>query len=215
MAKINLSLRFWHGGLFRKTQDALVYVNGRSKFFEIDPDELCWFWLEELTKKCGSYNVIDEIFYLVPGLSLDKGLRKVYNDQEVQQMTEMTEILLKVGPLDLYVLHGLDQAELLLMLPPNVNQGGEGGSNVEEPETTSAADDIDGWEAETEATSAETETEDDVEVDAELEDEGEPEDFFSGGDNKDFCDEEYLIAKNRVKECKNKLFEIGKEYGHV
>ena len=32
---------------------------------------------------------IDEIYYLIPSKSLDKGLRRVYNDKEVMEMIDI------------------------------------------------------------------------------------------------------------------------------
>ena len=45
------------------------------------PHELCWFWLEELAKKCGPYMKIEEIYYLIPGKSLEEGLRGMNADK--------------------------------------------------------------------------------------------------------------------------------------
>ena len=35
--------------------------------FNVDLDELCWLWLEELVKKYGSYMKIEEIYCLILG----------------------------------------------------------------------------------------------------------------------------------------------------
>ena len=51
--------------------------------FNVDPNELCWFGLEELAKKCGPYMKSEEVYYLTLGKSLDEGLRRVYDDKEV------------------------------------------------------------------------------------------------------------------------------------
>ena len=64
----------------------------------MDPDELCWFWLEELPKKCGPYMKIKEIYYLTLGKILEDGLRRVYADKEVLQMAE---IVLAYGCIEL------------------------------------------------------------------------------------------------------------------
>ncbi|CAH9121765.1 unnamed protein product [Cuscuta epithymum] len=150
----HVSLRFWHGGLFMKKKDKLLYLNGECKSFDVDPDELCWFWLEELAKKCGSYTTIDEIYYLITGLSLDKGLRRVYNDKEVLQMSE---IVLKARSLKMYVVHGLDQAELVVMLPSiqnteprteSANENQVAGYNIVDDEAHTNIDDHDEAELE-------------------------------------------------------------------
>ena len=101
----DVTLRFRHRGLFKKSQDGLQYLGGEERRFNVDPDELCWFWLDELAKKCGPYMKIKEIYYLILGKSLEDGLRRVYADKEVLQMVE---IVLAYGCIDLYVLHWVD-----------------------------------------------------------------------------------------------------------
>lgn len=91
------TLRFRHGGLFKTPKNGLVYLGGECKTFEVDPDELCWWWIEKLAKKCGGYKKICEVHYLLPGLSLEEGLRRVYDDNEVR---EMTTVLVKKGFVD-------------------------------------------------------------------------------------------------------------------
>ena len=48
---------------------------------------------------------IDEIYYLIPCKSLDEELRRVYNDKEV---LELTNIVVANRFIDFYVLHGVD-----------------------------------------------------------------------------------------------------------
>ena len=45
--------------------------------------------LKNWPKMCGSYMKIEEVYYLIPCKSLDKGLRRVYDDKEVLQMSEI------------------------------------------------------------------------------------------------------------------------------
>ena len=85
----SVTLRFWHGGLFKKNLKELQYLGGQERAFNVDPNELYWFWLEELAYKCGPYMKIEEVYYLIPGKSLEKGLRRVYDDKEVLQMSEI------------------------------------------------------------------------------------------------------------------------------
>ncbi|KAL2894817.1 Antiviral helicase SKI2 [Bienertia sinuspersici] len=106
----SVTLRFYHGGLFKKIGVGLKYIGGMGRTFKVDVDELCWFFLEQLAKKCGCYNLIEEIYYLIPGLNLDNGLRKVYTDKEV---LEMAAIVNKNRAIDLYVVHGVDKAEVV------------------------------------------------------------------------------------------------------
>lgn len=55
----------------------LIYVRAEGRSSIVDPHELCWFYLVELAVKCGSYKKADTIHYLLPGLNLNNGLRKV------------------------------------------------------------------------------------------------------------------------------------------
>ncbi|KAH9623671.1 hypothetical protein KSS87_000247 [Heliosperma pusillum] len=105
-----VTLKMWHGGIFRKTPK-LSYVGGEFKLYEkIEVDKLCFFWLREMAEECGKYSKIDEIYYLVPLLSLDKGIRKVYDDKEV---LEMAKYLTLHGIIELFVLHGVDEPDVL------------------------------------------------------------------------------------------------------
>ncbi|CAH9125871.1 unnamed protein product [Cuscuta epithymum] len=214
----HVSLTFWHGGLFRKQDNELVYLNGNSRTFEVDPDELCWFWLEELAKKCGTYNIIDEIFYLIPGLTFDKGLRRVYNDKEV---LEMTEILMRFKSLDCYVLHGIDKEDLVLLLPSPL------ATEISTQPTIDGAPAFDGGEGERDCDSSRVGAENVVQNDddddeqgsiADLEDdeEDEPSNYFFEGDDEyltgdDISDDEYRTAKERVKDCNSMLFELAQQ----
>ncbi|KAL2922997.1 Sulfate adenylyltransferase subunit 1 [Bienertia sinuspersici] len=44
----SVSLRFYHGGGFDKSKNGLLYVGGQIKTVEVDPNQLCGFWLKEL-----------------------------------------------------------------------------------------------------------------------------------------------------------------------
>ncbi|KAL2937954.1 hypothetical protein RDABS01_021403 [Bienertia sinuspersici] len=106
-----ISLRFWHGGLFKKGNNGhLDYVGGMGRVFTVDPDQLCGFFLEELAMKCGNYSKIEGIYYALLGKSLDQGLRRVYADSEV---LEMDEIGIKNRGIDLYVLYSVDKPDIL------------------------------------------------------------------------------------------------------
>ncbi|KAL2930452.1 Plasmid recombination enzyme type 3 [Bienertia sinuspersici] len=81
-----ISLRFWHGDLFKKGNNGrLDYVGGMGRVFAVDPDQLC-------------------------GKELDQGLRRVYADSEV---LEMAEIGIKNRGIDLYVLYSVDKPDIL------------------------------------------------------------------------------------------------------
>ncbi|KAL2924184.1 Collagen alpha-1(XXVII) chain [Bienertia sinuspersici] len=94
------------GGTFKRNSTGLQYIGGMGKTFQLDADELCWWFLQQLVKKCGDYASVERIFYLNPGESLDGGLRKVYSDNEVR---EMGAVALKWRSIELYVQHGVDE----------------------------------------------------------------------------------------------------------
>ncbi|KAL2922877.1 Palmitoyltransferase ZDHHC2 [Bienertia sinuspersici] len=102
-----VTLKMFHGGNFQSVGNKLVYCGRQCKTFRIDPDELSWWDLEERAKECGNYTHIESIHYLLPGLGFDKGLRRVYNDDEVR---EMGDLILKVRCLELFVVEGKAQS---------------------------------------------------------------------------------------------------------
>ncbi|XP_021715987.1 uncharacterized protein LOC110683888 [Chenopodium quinoa] len=61
-----------------------------GRTFSIDPDQLCWWWLEDYAKQCGVENV-ESLLYLEPGEPLESGLRKVYSDNEVNSVSADTD----------------------------------------------------------------------------------------------------------------------------
>ena len=70
-----------------------------------------------MAKKCWGDMKIEEVYYLIPGKSLYEGLRRVYNNKEVLQMSE---IVLGNRPIDLYVLHGVDEPKIVPMIEANI-----------------------------------------------------------------------------------------------
>ncbi|KAL2925350.1 Leucine--tRNA ligase [Bienertia sinuspersici] len=85
-----VTLRFWHGGHFvdASTRE-LVYLSGRGRTFKFDPDELCYFDIMKNAKTCGDYASVAGLFYLIPGLGLREGLRKVVDDSSVSEMGQL------------------------------------------------------------------------------------------------------------------------------
>ncbi|KAL2928013.1 Leucine--tRNA ligase [Bienertia sinuspersici] len=85
-----VTLRFWHGGHFvdASTRE-LVYLSGRGRTFKFDPDELCYFDIMKNAKTCGDYASVAGLFYLIPGLGLREGLRKVVDDSSVREMGQL------------------------------------------------------------------------------------------------------------------------------
>uniref|UniRef100_A0A803MQT9 PB1-like domain-containing protein n=1 Tax=Chenopodium quinoa TaxID=63459 RepID=A0A803MQT9_CHEQI len=94
----------WHGGVFETGNNGqLCYRNGEGRTFSIDPDELCSFYLVELVMKCARYDGrIKGFLYLVPGLSMVDGLRKVTDDESIRDMIQVAE---KYRGVEVYVMH--------------------------------------------------------------------------------------------------------------
>uniref|UniRef100_A0A803MHA7 PB1-like domain-containing protein n=1 Tax=Chenopodium quinoa TaxID=63459 RepID=A0A803MHA7_CHEQI len=66
-------------------------MNGQGRTFSVDPDLLCSFYLVELIMKCARYDGrIQGFLYLVPGLSMVDGLRKVTDDESMTKMIQPT-----------------------------------------------------------------------------------------------------------------------------
>uniref|UniRef100_A0A803MD90 PB1-like domain-containing protein n=1 Tax=Chenopodium quinoa TaxID=63459 RepID=A0A803MD90_CHEQI len=78
----------WHGGVFMKLDNGgLCYMNGQGRTSSVDPDELCSFYLVELVMKCARYDGrIQGFLYLVPGLSMVDGLRRMTDDESMREM---------------------------------------------------------------------------------------------------------------------------------
>ncbi|KAL2928950.1 putative hemoglobin and hemoglobin-haptoglobin-binding protein 3 [Bienertia sinuspersici] len=111
------TLKIWHGGAFKNGRNGdLIYVGGKAKTFEIDPDVLCLHWLMNLAKSCGNYKVIEGFFYLISKDTTENGLRKVENDDTVR---EMIELMKNSRCLEVYVLHGLNVPALTPTSIPN------------------------------------------------------------------------------------------------
>ncbi|KAL2904600.1 ATP-dependent protease ATPase subunit HslU [Bienertia sinuspersici] len=90
----------------------LVYLGGKIKTFQVDPDQLCGFWLKELVLNCGSYEKVECVYYLMPGMALEEGLKKVYTDDEVRAMADVAT---QQRSINLYVYHEGDSPESLII----------------------------------------------------------------------------------------------------
>uniref|UniRef100_A0A803KTW2 PB1-like domain-containing protein n=1 Tax=Chenopodium quinoa TaxID=63459 RepID=A0A803KTW2_CHEQI len=78
-------------------------MNGQNRTFNVDPDELCSFYLVELVMKCARYDGrIQGFLYLVPGLSMEDGLRRVTDDDSMREMIRVAE---KHRGVEVYAMH--------------------------------------------------------------------------------------------------------------
>ncbi|KAL2898321.1 30S ribosomal protein S2 [Bienertia sinuspersici] len=65
------------------------FCSRQCRTFAVDSDELSWWELVDLAKKCGGYTNIESIHYHKPSQGLESGLRNVKNDTEVREMVEV------------------------------------------------------------------------------------------------------------------------------
>ncbi|KAL2905434.1 Glycogen synthase [Bienertia sinuspersici] len=109
--EVPVTLKFWHGGLFKRDSlGVLVYVGRKSRTIAVDRDKLGWWDLLEEAKNCGGYSKIDSIQYHIPGQAFELGLRNVYSDTKVR---EMVALALECRVLNVYVVHGVDEPEFV------------------------------------------------------------------------------------------------------
>ena len=70
---------------------------------------------------------IEKIYYLIQGKSLNGWLRRVYDDKEVLQMSE---IVLGNRSIDLYLLHGVDEPKSVPMIDATIPINGASGKGT-------------------------------------------------------------------------------------
>uniref|UniRef100_A0A803LLK9 PB1-like domain-containing protein n=1 Tax=Chenopodium quinoa TaxID=63459 RepID=A0A803LLK9_CHEQI len=104
----SVTIRFWHGGEFKHQHNGeLVYVGGKGRNFKADTNLLCYWELLEYANKCG-YIAVAGIYYLVPGMSLEDGLRKIDGDEEVLELIKIANTHKRA---DVYFLHHKEPSE--------------------------------------------------------------------------------------------------------
>uniref|UniRef100_A0A803MV18 PB1-like domain-containing protein n=1 Tax=Chenopodium quinoa TaxID=63459 RepID=A0A803MV18_CHEQI len=116
-----ICLKFRHSGWFKHLSNGdLVYEGGRGKSKQIDPDFLSFFDIIELAKECcGESNDVAGLYYLLPGLSMTNGLRKVHDDVDVM---EVARLGVKYRCVELYVKHRDESPELDPFEEPEVQR---------------------------------------------------------------------------------------------
>ncbi|KAL2936536.1 putative Xaa-Pro aminopeptidase PEPP [Bienertia sinuspersici] len=176
------TLKIWHGGAFKNGRNGdLIYVGGNAKTFEIDPDVL---------------------------YTTENGLRKVENDDTVR---EMIELMKNSRCLEVYVLHGLDVPALT---PPSgkeslvwrsvYNEESEDSGEFEEEELNATNDGDEGLK---QINGSDSEDLDELEF--EEDDEEILDDELQYQSNSG--DEEYILARQRVRDTTAKLVDNAKQ----
>ncbi|XP_056690232.1 uncharacterized protein [Spinacia oleracea] len=193
------TVKFWHSGVFKKVSNGeTVYEGGRGRTFNVDIDELCWWDLEDLAKKCG-HESIEGLYYLIPGQSLANGLRKVYKDEEV---LKLAELVLKYRCVELYVFHG-ENYEWEDPRPESPLKYRELLSDISDEDDVDSNFEVEEGESDGELSDYVDNLELEVENEELLADEKQS--------DSDESDEEYVVARERIKSCNNKLFEVAQQ----
>ncbi|KAL2903770.1 FO synthase subunit 1 [Bienertia sinuspersici] len=111
-----IGLKFWHSGVFKTLGNGkLVYEGGCGITKHVDPNLLSYFDLVELGKEsCGGKEVVS-VYYLMHGLNLKNGLRKVVNDADVLEVTALAG---KIRCVKKYLFHGVVSPDLQPIDPP-------------------------------------------------------------------------------------------------
>nr|GME05363.1 Transposase, MuDR, plant [Ipomoea batatas] len=124
----SVELVIHHGGNFVKDTE-LKYINGDVWEVDIDPDLLSYPHLVKFIKE-DQYGKIETLYYKALHEPLDK-LRVLWNDASV---LDLTEVAIKYRSCDIYVDHGIDDADLIpcYMLPGCEEGNVEGTTDVNE-----------------------------------------------------------------------------------
>nr|GMC46495.1 putative FBD-associated F-box protein At1g61330 [Ipomoea batatas] len=189
-----------HGGNFVKDLE-LQYINGEVWEVDIDPDLLSYPHLVKFIKE-GQYGKIETLYYKALHEPLNK-LRVLWNDASV---LDLTELAIKYRSCDIYVDHGIDEADLIpCYLLPGCGEATEGnvpeepteGIDGEEPNEgivgeepnegrQTVGDEVNEESDEVNEDATEVSTDDNAEVNEESDDEGiegDEDNYDSAGDD--------------------------------
>ncbi|KAJ8422246.1 hypothetical protein Cgig2_023105 [Carnegiea gigantea] len=108
----DVTLEINYGGVFKKGESGLEYKGGGSKtLWPVDADSLSYFEVKGLVEDIGFTN-IEEIYYVIPWLSMKDGIRPLKNDYDVLDMAECAR---KTKKISAYIVHKVDEA---IVIPP-------------------------------------------------------------------------------------------------
>nr|GMC86626.1 4-coumarate--CoA ligase-like 7 [Ipomoea batatas] len=194
-----------HGGNFVKDLE-LQYINGEVWEVDIDPDLLSYPHLVKFIKE-GQYGKIETLYYKALHEPLNK-LRVLWNDASV---LDLTELAIKYRSCDIYVDHGIDEADLIpCYLLPGCGEPTEGnvpkepteGIDGEEPNEgivgeepnegrQSVGDEVNEESDEVNEDATEVSTDDNADVNEESDDEGiegDEDNYDSAGDDTELSE---------------------------
>ena len=88
MTNLYFEIEIHSGGQFERNPE-LVYLGGKvSTYLKVDPDRLTYFEIQDMVAKYGSPS-ISLVYCLIPGGSLEQGLRLIIGDDEVLYMCKL------------------------------------------------------------------------------------------------------------------------------
>lgn len=101
------SICFHHGGNFCNN-GGLKYVGGQAEIMDGCDTDIISFW--DLKKEISSvlkYKNVLSLYYKVPGISLELGIKRLYSNNEVVEMINMIK---ESNQIEMFVEHDVDKA---------------------------------------------------------------------------------------------------------
>lgn len=96
-----ISIKIHHGGSFSK-EGQLCYVGGQVSIFRnCDSERMSYFCLVDMAKDVG-FKGGDELFYAIPGYSLENGIDKLHDDHSLRKMLNFAK---KGKSMEIYIKH--------------------------------------------------------------------------------------------------------------
>ncbi|RYQ97940.1 hypothetical protein Ahy_B08g094015 [Arachis hypogaea] len=107
-----LDIMFHHGGNFERGKDGRwTYTpDNRHCLGDLDVDRLDVFYLRNYFKEIG-YETMKEVWWQVPGMSLEVGLRRLDSDNELRELCNHGGK--NNGVVDVYIEHGISEPEIV------------------------------------------------------------------------------------------------------
>ncbi|RYR13956.1 hypothetical protein Ahy_B04g070680 isoform A [Arachis hypogaea] len=107
-----LDIMFHHGGNFERGKDGRwTYTpDNRHCLGDLDVDRLDVFYLRNYFKELG-YETMKEVWWQVPGMSLEVGLRRLDSDNELRELCNHGGK--NNGVVDVYIEHGISEPEIV------------------------------------------------------------------------------------------------------
>ncbi|OMP02800.1 hypothetical protein CCACVL1_02695 [Corchorus capsularis] len=219
MASDIVTLNLHYHGTYMGSGPNLRYENGEDGFVDIDPDRFSFFELEGIAAE-PRFNIkkVKKMYFSVPGLPLNEGLRVIYDDQSARAMGQY---LVNYGSVDWYLEHEIEEA----VIAPKLLTG---------PEQTPVADEAAVAEVEEVRVQEDLDTEDQVhgllneevvvnglgfeevviesapvEIEVEIRDDFDHPYFKEANDDTEHVDEETTGARNNFR------FVLGEAMGGV